>query len=170
VISNDLKLDKPFGNRKDSSQLFLCYANRLHVCVILFQRLSVIWTFKNKIVCIALFTQKILRRIEMKRNYIFIFNLRSAIKCKNFFLVTVTQRNFSNPVSKSNKAQDNFRNCGDCRSCALQNKLHSAQLKTNNNCYQTVFLFSFLFEKGMTDRVPVKDSDSGSSLVAETLS
>jgi len=37
---------------------------------------------------------------------------------------------------------------------------------------KTVFIFSFPFEKGMTDRVPVKGKciDSGPSLVAETLS
>jgi len=36
---------------------------------------------------------------------------------------------------------------------------------------KTIFLFSFPFEKGMTDRMPVKGNrlDSGPSLVAETL-
>jgi len=40
------------------------------------------------------------------------------------------------------------------------------------NWVKTVFLLSFLFDKGMTDRVPVKGNsvDSGPSLVTETLS
>jgi len=57
----------------------------------------------------------------MKRNYI----LSSTSAAQQFFLVAVMQQNFRNPVSKSNKAQDNFRNCGGC---ALRNKLRSAQL------------------------------------------
>jgi len=60
----------------------------------------------------------------MQHNYIFIFNFHSTIKRNNFFWLQL-QRNFRNPISKSKKAQDNFRNCG---SYALQNKLRSAQL------------------------------------------
>jgi len=48
----------------------------------------------------------------------FYLQLLQRNKAQQFFLVAVMQRNFLNPVSKRNKAQDNFHNCG-C--CTLQN-------------------------------------------------
>jgi len=72
-----------------------------------------------------------LKNIKTHRNEAqlhFYLQLLQHNKAQQFFLVAVTQHNFHNPVSKSNKAQNNFCNCGGWGSCALQNTLRSAQL------------------------------------------